>query len=169
MGLAAYAAFIFSGLLPFRFLQRASTEACDLMIGNMEMLKSVSFPLPFVSLSAVGALLVEFAIQCVLMVVLLLARARRWPGPSSYSVAVGALVASALGASWLISVAGYLLRDLQEVLGVLFAALIYVSPTMYPPDATPGCLQVLIRLNPLTHYVIVFRDLILPGRRVCMP
>ena len=53
--------------------------------------------------------------------------------------------------------AGYLLRDLQEVLGVLFAALIYVTPTMYPPEATPRFLQVLILLNPLTHYVIVFR------------
>ena len=103
MGLAAYAAFIFSGLLPFRFLQRASTKACDLMIGNMEMLKSVSFPLPFVSLSAVGALLVEFAIQCVLMAVLLLAAgaALTWAFVL-IPVAVGALVASALGASWLI-------------------------------------------------------------------
>ena len=44
----------------------------------------------------------------------------------------------------------------------VFGALLYVTPTMYPPEAAPVFLQKLIWLNPLTHYVIVFRDTLLP-------
>lgn len=164
MGVAAYAAFIFTGLLPFRFVQKGVTEACDLLLSNMEMLKSASFPLPFLSLAAVGALLVDFAIQCGLMAVLLVIAGV----PVGWSIlllplAFASLFALVLGASWLMSVAGYLLRDLQEVMGVLFGALLYLTPTMYPPEAAPLFMQKLMWLNPLTHYVIVVRDAILPS------
>lgn len=163
MGVAAYAAFIFSGLLPFRFVQRATTEGCDLLTGNMEMLKTSSFPLDFLSLSAVGALLVDLLIQSALMACLM-AIAGRFPGWSLalLPIAFVLLIALALGASWLMSVAGYLLRELQEVAAVMFGALLYITPTMYPPEAAPDFLRNLIMLNPLTHYVIVFRDALLP-------
>lgn len=164
MGVAAYAAFIFSGLLPFRFAQKAATEGCDLLTGNMEMLKSAAFPLPYLGLSAIGALCVDLVIQCGLMGVLLWI-AGQAPGwsicllPAAFMM----LVAFALGVSWLTSVAGYLLREVQEVVSLIFGALLYVTPTMYPPEAAPSFLQKLIWLNPLTHFVIVFRDALLPS------
>jgi len=164
MGVAGYAAFIFSGLLPFRFVQKSATESCDLLLANMEMLRSVNFPLPLLSLASTVALLVEFAVQCVLMAALV-GIAGHTPGWSIllFPFALASLVMLALGASWLMSVAGYVLRDLQEVMTVVFAALVYVTPTMYPPEAAPAFLQRLIWLNPLTHYVLTFRDAILPA------
>ncbi len=74
-----------------------------------------------------------------------------------------ALFASTLGLSWLLSVMSYALRDLQEIMAVLFSALLYVTPIMYPPEAAPQSLQVLIYLNPMSSYVTMFRDIILPG------
>jgi len=164
MGVAAYAAFIFSGLLPFRFAQKAATEGCDLLTGNMEMLKSAAFPLPYLGLSAIGGLCVDLLIQCALMAILMwiAGQAPSW-SICLLPIAFMTLIAFALGASWLASVAGYLLREVQEVVSVLFGALLYVTPTMYPPEAAPGFLQKLIWLNPLTHYVMVFRDALLPS------
>lgn len=164
MGVAAYAAFVFSGLLPYRFLQRATTEGCDLLTGNLEMLKTSAFPALFLSLSAVGALLVDLAIQSALMVVLLTI-AGQMPGLqlTLLPVALAFLIALALGASWLMSVAGYLMRELQEIVSVMFGALIYVTPAMYPPEAAPAFLRALMLFNPLSHYVIIFRDTLSPG------
>ena len=164
MGLAAYAAFIFSGLLPFRFIQRTVTEGCDLLTGNMEMLKSAVFPLPFLGLSAVGAAVVDLLIQCGLMAILMWVAGRE----ANWTVALlpaafAALLALAVGACWLASVAGYLLREFQEVCNVLFGALLYITPAMYPPEAAPEFLQRLIWLNPLTHYVVMFRYALLPS------
>jgi lipopolysaccharide transport system permease protein len=164
MGVATYAAFVFSGLLPYRILQRATTEGCDLLTGNLEMLKTSAFPVRFLSLSAVGALMVDLAIQSALMAVLL-AIAGQMPGLQIMllPLALALLVGFALGASWLMSVAGYLMRELQEVVAVMFGALIFVTPAMYPPEAAPAFLRALILFNPLSHYVIIFRDTVSPG------
>jgi lipopolysaccharide transport system permease protein len=164
LGLSAYAAFMFSGLLPFRIIQRASVEACDLLVNNMELLRSAIFPLAFLSLSAVGALLVEFVIQAVFMAGLLINAgvALTWT-ILLLPVAVIALFALALGLSWVSSIVSYVLRDLQEIVAVLFSALLYVTPIMYPPEAAPSFLRVAMRLNPLSSYVVAFRDTILPG------
>ena len=165
MGLAAYVVFMFSGLLPFRTIQKAASESCDLLVGNMEMLKTAVFPLPFLSLSAIGALLLEFLVQCCFMAAILVI-AGTAPGwkivllPLAFTL----LFALALGLSWILSILNYALRDLQEVVGLLFSMLLYVTPIMYPPDAAPAVLRVLMFLNPLTSYVLVFRDVILPSQ-----
>lgn len=165
MGASTYAAFIFSGLLPFRFIQKAATEANDLLIGNLEMLKSASFPLPFLSYSAVGALAVDLLIQGALMAALLIISGEELTWRLLLlPIAVAMLLAMGLGASWLLSVVGYLLRDMQEIMMAIFSALLYVTPTMYPPEAAPEFMQKLIYLNPLTHLIVVFRDTIMPDK-----
>lgn len=164
MSVATYAAFVFSGLLPYRILQRATTEGCDLLTGNLEMLKTSAFPVHFLSLSAVGALMVDLAIQSALMATLLTI-AGQMPGPqlALLPVALLLLVGFALGASWLLSVAGYLMRELQEIVSVVFGALIFVTPALYPAEAAPAFLRALMLFNPLSHYVIIFRDALSPA------
>jgi lipopolysaccharide transport system permease protein len=164
MGLAAYAAFMFSGLLPFRIVQKAAVESCDLLVSNMDMLKTAVFPLPFLSLSVIGALLVEFLVQCLFMSVLLIAASSALTRAILLlPLALAALFALALGMSWLLSIMGFVLRDLQEIAAVLFSAALYITPIMYPPEAAPQFLQMLIYLNPLSSYVTLFRDIILPS------
>lgn len=164
MGLAAYTAFMFTGLLPFQLLQKSSRESCELLIGNMDILKTAVFPLPFLSLSTVGAMAFEFLIQCsFLLVLLVIAGAGLGWQILLFPIPVLLIFMLALGLSWMLSIAGYLLRDLQEIVTVLFSALLYATPIVYPADAGPPILQTLIKLNPLTYYVVMFRDVVLPG------
>lgn len=164
MGVAGYAVFAFSGLLVYRMLNRAAVEGCDLLTSNLEMLKSVNFPLHYLSLASVASLLVDLTVQLVLMTVLLL-----WSGHGISAslvllpVATGLAFAACLGVSWLLSIVGYLARETQEVLSVFLMALLYLSPALYPGNAAPATLQQVFIFNPLTHYVIIFRDALLPG------
>ena len=130
-GLAAYAAFMFSGLLPFRIVAESNRRELRLAVANMEMLKTAVFPLPFLTLSAVGASLVEFLVQCAFMAILLVVAgsATTWT-IVLLPFALIALFALTLGLSWLLSVMSYALRDLQEIMSVLFSALLYVTPIM---------------------------------------
>ena len=164
MGVPAYAVYIFSGLLPFRIIQGAVIEATDLLVTNMEMLKSVNFPLHILSMTSVAALVLEFGLQLLVMLVLLLASGHG-VGMSILLLppAVILLVMALLGASWTASVAGYLLRDLREVLGVGFTVLLYFSPVIYPIEAMPRLMATVANLNPISYFVIVFRDAFLPG------
>lgn len=164
MGLANYAVFIFTGLLPFRYVQKACTDSCDLLVSNLEMLKSATFPLSFLSFSVVGAALFEFLIQLMLMIFLL------FISETSISLSffllpllLFLLFTVSIGVSWILSVGGYILRDLQEVTAIFFGALLYLTPTMYPVESAPGIMQTLIQINPLTHFVIIFRDCFIPS------
>jgi lipopolysaccharide transport system permease protein len=163
MGVPAYAVYIFSGLLPFRLIQSAVIDATDLLVANMEMLKSVNFPLQILSMTSVVALALEFGLQLLVMLVLLLASGRGLGlAILLLPLALTLLVLLMLGASWAISVAGYLLRDVREILGVGFSVLLYLSPVLYPIEALPHFMATVARLNPVTHYIIVFRDALLP-------
>ena len=163
MGVAAYAVYIFSGLLPFRVIQSAVTEAADLLVGNMEMLKSVNFPLHMLSMTSIAVLALELGLQLLVMFALLVASGRGvgWT-VLLLPPAVGLLVALLLGVSWVVSVAGYLLRDLREISGVGFTVLLYFSPVIYPIEAMPHLMGLVAYANPVSHYVIVFRDALLP-------
>lgn len=163
MGVVTYAVYIFSGLLPFRIMQSSVAEASELLVGNMEMLKSVSFPISYLSMAAVAALMLEFGIQSVLMLVLLLVSGT---GVTLHILwlpfAVVLLVVFLLGLSWAVSVVAYFFRDLREILGVAFSVLLYLSPVMYPLAAVPPLMKEFITLNPISHFVIIFRDALLP-------
>jgi lipopolysaccharide transport system permease protein len=162
MGLLGYAAFAFSGLIPFRILQRAVTEGGDLLVSNLEMLRSVNFPLAYLSLASVGSLMVDLTMQLLLMAALLI-----WSGHGvSLSLfalpgAMAILFLLCVGSSWLASIAGYLAREVQELLTLVLTLLLYLSPAVYPLGAAPKALQPIIELNPLSHVVIVFRDVLL--------
>lgn len=164
MGVLGYSIYIFSGLLPYRIFQKCLAEASELLITNMELLKNVIFPLPFLGMTALGAILFEFCLQIIVLFCLLLL--------SEVGIHYQILILPAamillsmliLGCIWITSILGYLLKDIQEIVNVIFLALIYITPTMYPPDTAPRIIQELIKINPLSHMVIVFRDVWLPG------
>ena len=161
MGVLKYTVFIFSGLLPFRIIQSAASEASELMVSNMDMLKSVNFPLHSMSLASIIAQMMDFGVQLGLLLVLLLLNGT---GVGLHilmlPLAVLLLVSFLAGMSWTISVVGYLFRELREIVILLFSALLYLSPVMYPADAAPPLMKKLFLFNPITHFVTIFRDVL---------
>lgn len=162
MGLATYGLFLLSGLLPYRILQRALSEAGDLLTASMELLRSTAFPVPYLSLVSTLGMAVEFAIQLALLVVLVVWW-RGAPGPALLLLPVAFVLLFALmvGLSWTFSVLGHFVREVNEITSITMVGLLYLTPAVYPVDAVPASLQSLILLNPLSHVVIAFRDALL--------
>lgn len=163
MGVIGYSVFVFSGLLPYRILQKGLTEGSELITNNMELLKNAIFPLQFLGMTALGAILFEFSLQIIVLLILLLVSGI-WISLNMLLLPVAILLLSALilGCVWIISVVGYLLKDIREVINVILLGLVYVTPTMYPTEAAPRTIQKVIEINPLTHMIIVFRDVWTP-------
>ena len=123
MGMAEYTVFIFSGLLPFRIMQSTASEARELMVSNMDMLKSVSFPLHALSLASIMAQIMDFGIQLVvLLVLLLLSGTGIGLQILLLPLALILLIPFLGGMSWTISGMGYLLREMREIVRVVFSA-----------------------------------------------
>ncbi len=159
MGLADYSVFVFSGLIPFRFIQKATSEGCELLVANMDMLKSAIFPLPILSMSAIGAMAFDLLMQISLLITLvIIAGTSLQINLLLFLPAILLLFIFSLGLSWIFSVIGAFAREISEIVLILFGALIYFTPIIYPITATPSIFQTFVLLNPLTHFVLIFRD-----------
>jgi lipopolysaccharide transport system permease protein len=55
-------------------------------------------------------------------------------------------------------------RDLGQIWEVLIGILIYCSPIIYPMSVVPAYLVKYYMLNPITHFVIIYRDVMINGQ-----
>jgi lipopolysaccharide transport system permease protein len=55
-------------------------------------------------------------------------------------------------------------RDLTQIWEVLLSVLIYTSPIIYPISIVPPYLLKYYMLNPLTHIIIIYRDIMVNGK-----
>lgn len=163
MGVWGYSIYVLTGLIPYRILQRAITDGCDLVVLNLDLLKQAVFPFTFLSLTSIGALLFEFLVQVFFLLIIMF----MFGDGLSFNllllpIATLLFLGLLLGMSWMLSIIGYLIRDIREVMTVIFTALLYITPIMYPTTAVPKAVQNIMLFNPLTHITIVFRDALLP-------
>ena len=55
-------------------------------------------------------------------------------------------------------------RDLSQIWEVLISILIYCSPIIYPMSVVPSYLVKYYMLNPITHFVFIYRDVMINGQ-----
>lgn len=152
--------YVLSGLVIWQAVQRTLEEAPSLVRDRMEILKQVSYPLetlPATSLlsSSLGpaaglvALGVTLAVLDRLSLSLLLL-----PLPLVMATLF------ALGTSWVLMVVGAVLKDLREIVAVTVGLAVYISPVMLSEQLVGERMWQLVLLNPLSHIVICFRDVV---------
>jgi ABC-type polysaccharide/polyol phosphate export permease len=168
-GLDVFALWLVAGLLPWTFLSNAVTSGMGALIGNANLINKVYFPRETLVLSAVFAWNVSFGIElAVLTVVLLLFGGAPLAYLPLVVVAVVLLTAFGLGLALALSVANVYFRDTQHFVALLMQVWFYATPIVYPyslvRDSAPPLVETLYRLNPMEHFVTVFRNLLYDNR-----
>lgn len=153
-----YPIFVYSGLLAWQFFANASTRAVSSMTGNAHLITKVYFPRLILPLAAVLAALVDFAIASLVMIGLMI---YYQVGVTANLLAVPVLslgimlAASGIGAG--LGALNVSFRDLQHAMPFAMQIGLFLTPVVYPPDALPGALGWLLKLNPMTGLVDGFR------------
>jgi ABC-type polysaccharide/polyol phosphate export permease len=155
-----YALYVLAGMAPWQFVSRSLQESSTLIRDRMELVKQVVYPietLPATSIvvNSIGPLLT----LVVFLALAVVAGKAAWtwlllPVPMLLTACL------VLGVSWLFSIVGVVLKDLREVLAVVFALLIFASPVILSEAMTGERLWTVVMLNPLSHIVICFRDVL---------
>jgi lipopolysaccharide transport system permease protein len=154
-----YAVFSFTGLLPWQFFSGALSRSGVSLVGNANLLTKVYFPRLVIPISAVLAVLVDFAISFLVLVGLMAAYgiAPAWQ-TVFLPLFVVLAIATALAVSLWLSALNVLYRDVQYVIPFLVQLWMFVSPVIYPIDSIPaGPLRVAFALNPMTGVIGGFR------------
>ncbi|HEV2369544.1 MAG TPA: hypothetical protein VGR90_06690, partial [Acidimicrobiales bacterium] len=165
-GIPDFAIFLMSGLLAYNLFSYSLLNATGTMVGNAGIVKKVAFPREILPLASVGAGLVYFFFQTlVLALVLLGARyVPAWAFLAQLLPALLALVVMCAAMSVLLSALNVHFRDTQHFVELIVgAAWFWATPIVYPYAtiasklAAHGFPSWLPLVNPLTDIVLVFQ------------
>ena len=166
-GLHVFAFFLLCGLLPWTFLASGLTAGMDALLANANLVKKVWFPRELLVTAVVGAWGVSFLIELgVLTAVLLVAGNMAIPWLIPVLVTVVVQTAFVLGLSLALSVWSVYLRDLKYLVTIALQMWFYATPIVYPVTVVEDALADrpvlldLYRLNPMTRFAEVYRDLL---------
>lgn len=181
-GLRSYALWLVSGLLAFNFFSSALVAGMSALLGNANLIKKVSFPRDVLVTSTVLAGLTTFATELgVLLVVLVIAGGMPLPYVPLLLVAMATLMLFTLGLALALAVMNVYFRDTQHFVQIGMQILFYATPVLYPLSYVQSAadrfrdsgrtifgwqppLMKIYELNPLEHFVAVFRALLYDAR-----
>ena len=157
-----YALFMFCGLLPWTWFSSSVLEASNVLIAGGNLIKKVLFPaevLPVVTVLAnmihfllglpiIAAALVYFAVPVSPLELLWL------------PVVVLVQLFFTLGLALIVASLTVHFRDLKDILGNLMTFWFFATPIIYPMSLAPPSGKVLLDLNPFTHLVISYQEIL---------
>ena len=71
------------------------------------------------------------------------------------------LVIFSLGIGLILSALVVRFRDIMHLYSVFITALMYLTPVIYPLNILPSWIKNIVMLNPITNYLVMFRDVML--------
>jgi ABC-2 type transport system permease protein len=161
-GMPNFAIFLLSGLLVWNLFSTGLSAATGAVVGNAAIVKKVAFPREILAMAAVGASLVHFMLQGIVMILALIAF--RYPPSPGYLAMVPLalltllLFTCALGV--LLAAVNVYLRDTQHLLELALLAWFWATPIVYQYRLVSdrmGDRTWLYRLNPITPIVLIFQ------------
>ena len=162
-----FALVLFSGLMVFNLFAECINKAPGMIMGNVNYVKKVIFPLEILPVVSLGAAFFHFVISFIVWVTFYLV----FFGVPNLTVlllpvVVVPLMLITLGISWLFASLGVFMRDVGQFVGVTTTLLLFLSPIFYPLVALPEEYRPLMQINPLTSIVEQTRDVMMWGKSI---
>jgi len=161
-GLNNFPLFLLCGLLPWTFLINGTNGSISSLVGNANLIKKSYFPRELLVASQVLAWLISFAIEMLVLTVVLLAVGNlALPYLPAVVLIMFALAVFVTGLGLALSAANVYFRDVEHFVAILFQVWFYLTPILYPISQVPerpGVLRDLYGLNPMVVFVEALRD-----------
>jgi lipopolysaccharide transport system permease protein len=159
--------FCFCGLLPWLLFANSLSASGNSLIGSQHLITKVYFPRLVIPLSSIVAMLIDFAISFVLLLIMM-ACYGRVPGPQVLLVPVFVALSftAALAAGLWLSALNVEFRDVRYVIPLVTNLLQFCTPVLYPADQFKRqWVRLLLGVNPISGVVEGFRWCMLGGPR----
>jgi lipopolysaccharide transport system permease protein len=172
-----YPILTFAALMPWILFQESASAGVSSVVGNAGLIRKIYFPREIFPLTAVVTKLVEFGINVLILIALML-----WyeMAPNVQVLWAPLIILYTLLVSLTIAFAGAAInvyyRDMGQILPMLLSLLMYLSPVIYPLSLVKEKLLVnqaagdwsnliymVYTLNPLAGIIDAFQNVVLRG------
>lgn len=158
-----YALYVLAGMVPWHIMTRSLQESPSLIRERMELVKQVIYPIETLPLTSLLASSLSSLVVLGILLILSLLSGSLKASVLLLPVPAALLLLFLLGVSWVFSIAGVLLKDLREIVALVLALMVYVSPVLLSESMVGKELWAVVLFNPLAHIVICFRDVLQGG------
>jgi lipopolysaccharide transport system permease protein len=159
-----FAMVLFVGLIVLNLLSEVLNRSPGLILGNVNYVKKVVFPIEILPVIAMGAALFHSFISLgVLLVAFFLFNGFLHWTVIFIPLILLPLVIITLGLSWMLASIGVFLRDIGQSIGLITTMLMFLSPVFYPVTAVPERFRPFIMANPLTFIIEQAREVLIWG------
>jgi lipopolysaccharide transport system permease protein len=160
-----FAITLFAGLIIFNLFAEIINQAPNLILGNVNFVKKLIFPLEILPFISIGAVL--FHASASLLVLLTAQLVFKGFVPITvifFPLILIPLLLVGLGLSWFISALTVYVRDIAHITPVLTTVLLFISAVFFPVSALPENYQFIILLNPIAVIISESRKVLIFGQ-----
>ena len=159
-----FAVLLFVGMIIHGLLAEVLNRSPSLILGNVNYVKKVIFPLEILPVISMGVALFHSLISLGVM----LAAFALFNGYLQWTViftplVLLPLVLLTLGMAWMLASLGVFLRDVGQFIGIVTMVLLFLSPVFYPVTALPEEFRPWLMANPLTFIIEQAREVLIWG------
>lgn len=159
-----FAVLLFVGMIVMSIFSDVLNRAPGLILGNVNYVKKVVFPLEILPVIAVGAALFHSLISLgVLLVAFVLFNGYLHWTLVFIPLVILPLVILTTGFAWMLASLGVFLRDVGQTIIIITTVLMFLSPVFYPITSVPERFRPFIMANPLTFIIEQAREVLIWG------
>jgi ABC-type polysaccharide/polyol phosphate export permease len=162
----AYPVYAFCGLVAWNFFASALRFSVTSLTSNPSLVTKVYFPREIFPFSAVLVSIVDLAVALGVLAVVMAYYGVLAPHASLLllPVVVTVLVLFTAAAALFLSMANLFYRDVKYLFEIVIAVWMFATSVVYPIGRVGGRLGAVLALNPMTHVVDAFRDVLIAGQ-----
>jgi len=159
-----FATILFVGMIIFNLFAETINRSPVLILGNVNYVKKVVFPLEILPVINFGAALFHAVVSFGVLICALFL----FNGYLHWTVVFLPIVLLPfcfliMGLSWFLTSLGVYLRDVGQAIGICTTLIMFLSPVFYPISAVPEKLQKWILVNPLSFIIEQARNILVFG------
>ena len=153
-----YAVYVFSGMVPWSYFSSTVGGGATAIVDNTSLSNRIYFPRAVLPLVSAVSAMYGVVVTVLLLVVMCVAFGVEL-GPEVLLLVPGVALVVALAASFalVLSALHVYFRDVRFLVAAALTVWLYVTPIIFQVDQLPGALRPLVRLNPMTGVVELFR------------
>ncbi len=156
-GIQHYPMYVLSGIFPWAFFAQGTTTSLTAALDNASLLKKVAVAKIVFPASAAGTAIIGFACGVPVLVAGAVLAHEASLRLLVLPVALGFEALLILGLGMLLGAFHPAFRDVRYLLDVVLTAAVYITPIAYDPAGRSPRLAEVLRWNPMTGVLAVFR------------